>query len=256
MERRLEGVHVLVTRPKERSEELCFLLEDEGAAVACLPLLELLPPQDPRPLRSAAEQLQRYAWIVFASPSAVQAFAEAVREAGTARQLARCKIAAVGPQTARAARGYGLEVTKEAETSTGLGLFEAIKDALSPQDEVLLPVAEDGRTELFEGLVDMGIRVARVCAYRSAKVEVDSAIAAELSRQPPQVVIFGSPRTAEAFLESLGELGRRLAGEAKVVAIGPTTASALGQLGIPVAAVAQRPTPVGLVDAAIEAIRG
>ena len=59
MERRLEGIRVLVTRPRERSEELCFLLEDEGAQVLHVPLLELRPPEDPRPLVAAAEEGRR-----------------------------------------------------------------------------------------------------------------------------------------------------------------------------------------------------
>ena len=58
-----------MTRPRERAEELCFLLEDEGAEVLSVPLLELRPPEDPRPLASAAEHIQRYKWVVFASPS-------------------------------------------------------------------------------------------------------------------------------------------------------------------------------------------
>ena len=39
---RLAGMRVLVPRPRERAEQLCFLLEDEGAEVLAVPLLELL----------------------------------------------------------------------------------------------------------------------------------------------------------------------------------------------------------------------
>ena len=54
---RLRGVRVLVPRPRERAQALCFLLEEEGAEVVALPLLELEPPTDPRPLQAAAELL-------------------------------------------------------------------------------------------------------------------------------------------------------------------------------------------------------
>src|SRR5262249_42353197 len=64
---RLAGVRVLVPRPRERSEQICFLLEDEGADVLAVPLLELEPPTDPRPLRAAAELLRRFGWVAFAS---------------------------------------------------------------------------------------------------------------------------------------------------------------------------------------------
>src|SRR5688572_513479 len=107
MTTRLSGIRVLVTRPRERAQELCFLLEDEGAEVVSLPLLELLPPDEPRPLSSAAEQIHRYAWVLLASPSAAQALFEAARVAGTLDRLGKVNAAVVGPSTARSAKLLG-----------------------------------------------------------------------------------------------------------------------------------------------------
>jgi uroporphyrinogen-III synthase len=253
VERRLEGKRVLVTRPKERVEELCFLLEDEGAEVVSLPLLELRPPEDGRPLAAAAESIQRYRWVVFASASAVDALMEALREAGTVARMGVVRVAAVGPRTARTAESYGLKVAVEPAEATGLGLYEAMKDDLQPDDEVLLPAAEEGRRELELALREQGVRVTRVTAYRSTPAELPPEQRDELLAAPPDVVLFASPRTAEVFLETVG---RELLGQARVVAIGPTTSTALARLGIEVAAVAERPTPEGLVDAAIRAIHG
>jgi uroporphyrinogen-III synthase len=253
VERRLEGKRVLVTRPKERVEELCFLLEDEGAEVVSLPLLELRPPEDGRPLAAAAESIQRYRWVVFASASAVDAFIEALREAGTLQRMGVVRVAAVGPRTARTVEGYGLKVAVEPAEATGPGLFEAMKEDLQPDDEVLLPAAEEGRRELELALREHGVRVTRVTAYRSTPAALPPELQEELRASPPDVVLFASPRTAEVFLETAG---RERLGQAKVVAIGPTTSSALARMGVEVAAVAERPTPEGLVDAAIRAIHG
>jgi uroporphyrinogen-III synthase len=121
---------------------------------------------------------------------------------------------------------------------------------------VLLPAAEDGRHELADALAESGAHVTRVVAYRALKGGVSDEERALLRERPPRVVMFGSPRTAEAFLDTLGEDGRRLAEQARVVAIGPTTASALERLGLKVAAVAARPTAEALVDAAISAVQG
>lgn len=255
-DQRLSGVRVLVTRPRERAQELCFLLEDEGAEVIALPLLELLPPEDPRPLRAAAERIQRYAWVVFTSPSGVQALVEAVREAGAMEYLFRPHIAAVGPRTAQAVREYGLSVIVQAEVSTGTGLFDALKLHLKEGDQILLPAAQDGRRELGDALEEHGHRVTRVAAYRTARGETDEEELRALYAEPPNVMLFGSPRTAEAFLESTGEQGPALLREARLVAIGPTTASALERMGFAPAAVAESPTPEGLVEAAVRAVRG
>ena len=72
--------------------------------------------------------------------------------------------------------------------------------------------------------------------------------------EPPAVVLFGSPRTAEVFLEELGEDGRELLASAKVVAIGPTTAAALAGQGVVVSGIAARPTAAAWVDAAVAAL--
>jgi uroporphyrinogen-III synthase len=92
-----------------------------------------------------------------------------------------------------------------------------------------------------------------VTAYRSSPAPLPEEALALLAATPPDVALFASPRTAEAFLEAAG---RERLGAAKVVAIGPTTAAALERLGLPVAAVAERPTPEALVDAAARAARG
>jgi uroporphyrinogen-III synthase len=253
VEKRLEGIRVLVTRPRERSEELCFLLEDEGAHVLHVPLLELVPPEDARPLLAAAESIQRYAWVVFASASAVEALMEALRESGTLEQLGLVRLAVVGPRTARAVEGYGLKVAAESPSGTAEALAEVLRPALRPGDEVLLPAAEEGRRELEDALREQGARVTRVTAYRTRTTALPEEARALLDAAPPDVALFASPRTAESFLE---EAGRERLGTARLVAIGPTTAAALAHLGLSVAAVAERPTSEALVEATIRAIRG
>lgn len=259
---------MLVTRPRTRSEELCFLLEEEGAEVVALPMLELEPPTDARGLQAAAETLGRFAWVAFASAAGVEALAEAARTAGMGAALSRLKVATVGAGTARAARAAGLEVTLESLGGTGKSLGEELAPLLLPGDEVLLPQAEDGRPELAQALAEAtslgaaatpgrgtapGPTLTRVAAYRSAPLKVADGVWADLRAQPPAAVLFASPRTAEAFLEAGGGAVLALA---RVVAIGPTTATALQALGFPAAAVARRPEASELVEAAVRAIHG
>lgn len=253
---RLQGIRVLVTRPRPRAEELCAMLEAEGAQVIVAPLLEITAPEDERPLREAAQNVGRFAWVLFSSPSAVEAFAEAARAAGTLPVLRNSKIAAVGPRTARTALDWSLPIARQAQSGNGPGVYEAVKDLLAPGDEVLLPAAEEGRLELKEALEAGGIKVHRISAYRAKQNPIDPEALAALKAAGPRVVLFASPRTAEAFLQSAGEVGRQLLSQAAVVAIGATTAKALAALGVSVAAVADQPTSAELVAAAVRAIRG
>ncbi|HEY8211022.1 MAG TPA: uroporphyrinogen-III synthase [Myxococcaceae bacterium] len=254
---RLQDVHALVTRPRERAEELCFLLEDEGARVTALPLLELVPPGDTRPLQATAERLARFDWVAFASPSAAAALVDAARQAGTFDQLRRAKLAAVGPRTARALRSHGLPVERQADAGGGAALAEAMRPSLHPGDRVLLPAAEDGRPELSDAMESLGAEVTRVCAYRALRAELDPSLVAALERDPPRVAFFGSPRTAEALWDALGpDRARALLAGAASIAIGSTTRAALDELGAPRAATAERPTPESMVDAAAAALAG
>lgn len=250
---RLEGIRALVTRPRERAHELCFLLEDEGAEVIALPLLELLPPSDERPLQAVAERIERYAWIAFASPHAVHALVEAARIAGSRDRMRRARIAVVGPQTAKAVRSVGLEVEQEAKVATGEGLADSMRELLHPHDEILIPNAENGRTELADGLRALGNPVTVVAAYRSAPTEVGPDELQALKQSPPDVVFFGSPRTVDAFLALSDDAASVLANTRKI-AIGPTTAQAMDARGLLADAVAATPTAEGLVDAAAKAL--
>jgi len=253
---RLEECRVLVTRPRGRAEELCRLLEAEGAEVVSLPLLELLPPENPEPLRRAAQQIHRFRWIAFSSPAAVEGLVEAAREAGTLDALKRSRIAAIGRATAEAIRQEGLTVERQASAGTGSGLFDALRDAIAASDEVLLPAAQEGRRELQELLEHAGVKVTRVDAYRSIHNPLEPTVVAGLKAHPPRLILFASPRTAQAFLEAFRQDGREWLSGAEVVAIGPTTASALQALGVRVSAVAEQPTSESFVDAAARAIHG
>lgn len=252
-EQRLVGVRVLVTRPRERSEELCFLLDDEGAEVCALPLLELLPPTDPRPLQAAAEALHRYEWLVFASPLAVDALLDAARQAGTFHLLRGKLIATVGPRTAARLRSAGLDVNLDAEGEGAHGLAHDLLPRLAPEAEVLVPAAEQGREELFEVLALSSARVTRVSAYRAEEAHPPEAALREAFSPPPHAVVFGSPRTVSAYLDVSAAFAEALH-DVKLVAIGPTTAAALTEAGRTVAATAERPTPEGLVEAVVAAV--
>ena len=251
---RLAGVRVLVPRPRERAEQICFLLEDEGAEVLAVPLLELEPPSDPRPLRAAAELLRRFDWVAFASERAVTALVEASRTAGTLEVLRTRKLAAVGPGTAAALTAHGLEATLVASVSTGEGLAEAMLPRLQPGEGVLLPAAEEGRRALETGLVAAGVAVERVAAYRARPAGAAPEGWAEVVAHPPRCVLFGSPRTVQAFLSLPG--AEALVPRVRAVAVGPTTAAALRSRGWEPAAIASAPTPPEWVEAAVRAVEG
>ena len=118
---------------------------------------------------------------------------------------------------------------------------------------VLLPASALADPALADGLRRAGWEVEQVAAYTT--------VTADACNLPPDLehrwatggvdaVVLTAPSTTRAVLELLGPpQGTEL------VAIGATTAAAARGLGLPVAAVAPSPTPEGVLQATIDAIR-
>ena len=117
----LAGLRVVVTRAEHQSEGLAAAFERAGARVELLPLLEVVPPADPRPLERAAAEAGSYDWIVFTSANAVEAFLSL-----TGPLPPSVRIAAVGPATAEALRGFGISPHLTAGKAEAEGLVEEI----------------------------------------------------------------------------------------------------------------------------------
>ena len=119
---------------------------------------------------------------------------------------------------------------------------------------VLLPASALADPALAEGLRRAGWEVEQVAAYTT--------VTADAHDLPPDLedrwatggvdaVVLTAPSTTRAVLELLGPPPQGTG----LVAIGATTAAATRKLGLTVAAVAPSPTPEGVLQATIDAIR-
>ena len=70
----MTGLRVVITRSEHQADALAAAFAAAGFRVEPLPLLEIVPPADPRPLERAATELALYDWLVFTSANAVEAF--------------------------------------------------------------------------------------------------------------------------------------------------------------------------------------
>ena len=119
---------------------------------------------------------------------------------------------------------------------------------------VLLPASALADPALADGLRRAGWEVEQVAAYTT--------VTADACNLPPDLehrwatggvdaVVLTAPSTTRAVLELLGPPPQGTG----LVAIGATTAAATRELGLMVAAVAPSPTPEGVLQATIDAIR-
>lgn len=250
---RLDGRTVVVTRGKGGEDALSARLAELGASVRELPSIAFAPPADPAPLDAALRELDRFAWVVFASATAVErTLARAAALGVPPAAFAARRLAAVGPATAaRLARDVRAPdlVPQEARG-------EAMAAALAPAvagASVLLPRPAEGRPELLAGLVEAGARVTAVEAYRTvpAPPEALAPLAGWLERGEVDAVAFASPSAVAAVVGALGAR-QALLGRALLAAIGPTTAAALAAAGLPAGAEPATHTGRALAEAVAE----
>src|SRR6202049_595008 len=72
----LFGQRIVVTRDRRQAAELAEPLEELGAEVIMLPVIEIQPPVDTGPLERAIACLETYDWLIFTSVNGVRFFLE------------------------------------------------------------------------------------------------------------------------------------------------------------------------------------
>jgi uroporphyrinogen III methyltransferase/synthase len=246
----LFGKRVLVTRSAEQAPELAQALAGAGAQPVVVPLIELRPAQ-PGPLDEALAGLADYDALVFTSANAVRFTALRMRARGIAAQAARA-VVCVGPRTALAAAAAGLAVDHSPpHRFDAEGLLEEIVAALPPAGRrFLLPVSELAGDALPRGLRAAGAHVDAPVAYRNVAAAVDvPALRNALACGELDVLTFASPSAVHRFAALLDDSSRAAARRCRVAAIGPVTAEALQEVGLPATVIASRAGVPGLVAA-------
>lgn len=254
--RPLFGRRVLVTRPREQAAELVDRLAALGAEVIEAPVIRIAPPEDAGPLRQAAAAPDAFDWIIFTSANAVDAFMKALLEDGRdVRMLKGPKLCTVGPGTADKLSRYGINVDLVPNEFRAEGILKAIA-GVGPIEgsRVLLPRADIGREVIAEELRRAGAVVTDVVAYRTViedtLPENDPDVYGLLLQGQIDVVTFTSASAVRGFTRIYGaEQAADLLKNTVVAVIGPTTADATRQLGIPVTIQPPTYTVQALVDA-------
>ena len=249
----LDGMRVVVTRPREQAGPLAEALTARGAQVITLPAIRLEPAPDLQPLDAALRRLETYGWVIFTSANAVRLTLERLTAVGLPpTALAARRVAAIGPATAAALEAAGVRPAfVPAEF-----IAERVAEGLGPVAglRVLLPRAAGARPALPERLQAAGAHVDEIPIYRAVPLEPAPGARAALARGV-DVVTFTSPSTVHGFVQMVQALGldpRRLPGDPAFVCIGPITAAAAAQAGLPPARVAGDYSAPGLVEALVQ----
>jgi uroporphyrinogen-III synthase len=156
---------------------------------------------------------------------------------------------AVGPATKRALEIARVAAHVPADVVDGAGLARALVKQGVAGKRVLVPRAEEGRTEPLEILRAAGAEVIDVIAYRTVPVPAeDPAI-----QRGRELLAGGEAAVCCVFAPSqvaaLAQIVRLPDVRTRMCAIGETTAAAARAAGVSEVAVAATPTPEGIAHA-------
>jgi uroporphyrinogen-III synthase len=242
---------VVVTRARAEAEPLCERLAALGATPICAPAIRIEPIGDLRPLDDAIAGIASFDWVVFTSTDAVEIFCQRWTHAGrTPADLRSVKVAAIGPVTARALAAWGAQPDFVPDEFAGDALAEGL--AIVPGHRVLLPRAEIARRETVEILERRGATVVVLPIYRTVAAEMDATVIEDI-RRGVDAMLFTSGSTVQHFMNIMRQHdpGFVFPAHARIMCIGPVTASAAREAGLRVDSVAQVHTTEGLVDSLV-----
>ena len=153
---------------------------------------------------------------------------------------------AVGPATRRALEIAKRRAVVPADISDGVGLARALVKTGVRGKRVLVPRAEEGRTEPLDILRAAGAEVIDVVAYRTVDAVPDDPRGKQLleAGQAAVCCVF-APSQVKALARIVDLRGVKT----RFCAIGETTAAAVRDAGIADVAVAPSPTPEGMAQA-------
>lgn len=244
----LQGLRVVVTRPRLQAEAMCRRLAACGAVPIPFPTIRIAPMPDPAPLDDAVRGLDTFDGIIFTSVNGVAFFEDRRRTLGVDVPPG-LRVAAIGPATAAALEEAGLTPDVVPEEFVAERIVDALGDVAGKR--YFLPRAELARKALAEHLVEGGADVVEVAAYRTLPEPPSSEALAALDAGV-DVLTFTSSSTVRNFVTLLGTRAHTLARQALVACIGPITARTARTLGLPVGLTASTYTTEGLIDALIE----
>jgi uroporphyrinogen III methyltransferase/synthase len=256
--RPLFGQRVLVTRPRGQAGDFVRRLEQLGAVPYVLPAVEIKPLDDWSAVDAVLARLAEFDWLVFTSANGVHAFLGRLRATGRdVRALGRVKLAAIGPGTADALRGYHLDADLVPATYRSEDLAAALAERAAGK-RILLARADRGRDVLPQELGKVAT-VEQVAVYRQVDALAgESEVIDAFRRGELDLVTLTSANIARALLKALDETCRERVGSGKVrlVTISPVTSAAVRELKLPVAAEATEFTADGLIEALVRLVGG
>jgi uroporphyrinogen-III synthase len=245
----LKGRTIAVTRPKGQAEEAGKMIAKKGGKPYFIPTIEIKGPRDLSTTKKFIDTLARgeVNYVIFMSINGVRYLLSAAESLGLKDQLKKrlekTATLAVGPKTAQELRENQIRVDLIPERYTSEGIIESLQQHGVSGKSIWIPRTSQAPPALAEKLRKMHNNVQEVYVYES-RLPVDPALTArflqDLVGGQIHAIIFSSSLGAKNLFRMLAEqvstekLRQIMHSKLTIVAIGPTTAETLAEMGLKV----------------------
>ncbi|MCK5620539.1 MAG: uroporphyrinogen-III C-methyltransferase [Candidatus Krumholzibacteria bacterium] len=256
-DRPLFGVRVMVTRPADQAAPLYRTLRELGAEVLAYPTIATAEDHRPDEWDALRKITTDDRWLVLTNENSVRYFLNQwFTEIGDLRGLNKYKIAVVGDGTARAlAANHIAPDFVPSKTATSV-LARELSERLRGTSATVVRVRGNLSDDQFEKTVGQagkagaaGAEVIPLQVYRTFHVKWPTEAREKLFAFPPDVILFTSGAAIDGLAENLdADALRRLAGDATVASIGPSTSKTIRSYGVNVDLESEEHTIASMVD--------
>ena len=233
MKKILENKTILITRNFEESEKEILLLKTNGAEVICFPANKIEKINNSEKIKSV---LKKTDYINFSSVNAVKFFLENINyDISLIPQ--NVKFVAVGEKTKEYCISENLTPVEIPEKFSTEGLLEFYKKKNVNGKSFLLPSSSKARSELSDGLQNLGAEVFHIPVYETLKNNSDELISEIEKVSSGKIDLFGftSPSNFYNFLELNNILEPQNFFNNKIISvIGDTTEKAISKKNVSV----------------------
>lgn len=245
----LKGKTVALTRPAGQAEEAGKLIVEKGGFPYYIPAIEIKGLSNLASVKKLIAELQKgqIDYVILMSTNGVKYLFEAAESLKRVTQLKECLsktfVIGVGPRTAQALTDCGVHVDLVPAKYSSEGLIECLQGQDVSGKTIRIPRTSGATPTLTDKLREMGAKVEEIYVYESGlpvDEELKEKFYQDLKNGKIDAIVFGSGLSAKNIFKMLTEKApmdtvRQLVnGKVTTVAIGPTTAEALRELGVTV----------------------
>lgn len=225
---------VAITRPKDRAQKACEIVEKLGGKPILAPTLDL-EPVNSESLKNLVKRKDDLDWIIFTSPTTIVSLNKFYPDF---LKTLNCKLAVIGNKTGKLAEKNGLSVDLMPKDFTAEGLIEEFEKREITNQVIGIPRTASARPVLPESLEKLGNEVILAEAYKSLFPMDEDAVKdliSKIENKKIDAITFTSPLTVENFFEIVEDkerMAKLLSENLLTVCIGPITAKVLEKYDI------------------------